>query len=148
MHNKRNCWTNKPNSITQRHYTKNWIYFPPFFEKNSECRNAAIDYAIEIGWIGENCEVNLACEYRSTGHTPKNLDVIGQDSGVNAAAEGIFLKSMARIRAVARAATLKNYANKFEDIEEISETSSYLEIYNCGNKRMIVKKIIINMAFT
>lgn len=105
------------------------------FEKIEECRKNAINYAMKIGLInGKNARVNTACSIRPIELNTHTNQVKSSEDDQN------FQKSMNRVRAIASAATLKNFVHKFMGIDEIPENSSYVEIYNNGNRRMIVKK--------
>lgn len=106
------------------------------FQKISECQQSAIEYALEIGLLdSENSDFNLECELPSISLNTASLNVIDSTD----VSKNKVLTVMARLRALAKAATLRNHAKKFIG-KKVPETSSFVEIYNDSKRRMIVKK--------
>lgn len=109
------------------------------FNKIVECKTKAIEFALDIGMISDEFDydddLDLPCEIKSIDFKINNGD--GRDS--TETVNQNLLETIARMRALASVTTLKNYAKNFTE-KEISESSSFVEIYNDGKKRIVVKK--------
>lgn len=102
------------------------------FEKIEQCRLDAIDYARKIGLLGETDMPNLVCKIPSL-ESKENTEVQRENQSPL-----ILQKNSLNTLSQLKAIKLKNFAGNFEGI--IPENSSYVEVYNDGDKRVVVKK--------
>lgn len=103
------------------------------FEQIEQSRCAAIEYAERIGLLDENvAPPNMVCKLPSLGINEKTQTQKEANSAKGPQKK--FLNTLSQLRAV----TLKNYSENIQD--EIPESSPYVEIYNDGQKRVVVKK--------
>lgn len=106
------------------------------YNKIFECKTKALEFAVDIGMLSEEDDyLDLPCEIKQINFKLNNE--IESNSTENA--KQMVLNTIARMRTVASVTTLKNYAKNFSE-KNISETSSFVEIYNNGKRRMVVKK--------
>lgn len=128
--------------------TKDKIEFPGYahhklptkeeiFNKIVECKTKAIEFAMNIGMLSDEDDyLDLPCEIKPINFKTNNENVVSDSAEI---AKQNVLETMAQMRAATSLTTLKNYAKNFTE-KDISETSSFVEIYNDGQKRMVVKK--------
>lgn len=104
--------------------------------KIHDCKKKAIEFAMDIGMLSDEDDfIDLPCQVK-----PINFKTnIKNTCDSTEVAKQNILETIARMRAAASLTTLKNYAKNFAK-KDILETSSFVEIYNVGKKRMVVKK--------
>lgn len=106
------------------------------FKKIVECKRKAIEFANEIEMLSaEDDYLDLPCEIKTINFQSNSENVC---DSAETAKENV-LRTMARMRAAASVTKLKNFAKDFIE-KDISEISSFVEIYNDGIKRLVVKK--------
>lgn len=103
------------------------------FEKIEQCRLDAIEYARKIGLLGEtDVPPDLVCKIPLLESKENILDQCENES------PSILQKNSLNAFSQLKANKLKNFASNFEG--KIPESSAYVEVYNNGDKRVVVKK--------
>lgn len=116
-----------PDSVVFELPTKEQIH-----EKISECQEAALDYAFEIGLLDDDTDEPILCQVQPLLPNPKNLNVDRNPQEVN---QDTFERTMNQLKG----AKLNNFAKKIND-NDISESSLYVKVHNDGSRRKVFKK--------
>lgn len=102
------------------------------FEAIEQSQRSAIQYSKQIGLLDEDAQPDMACKLPSL--ELRNKPQVQEETELIHIDHNNLLETLSQLRAV----TLKNYAGNFED--EIPVTSNCVEIYNDGERRVVVKK--------
>lgn len=127
-----------PRVQNKKNFSDKSIYTLPSEEEIidtiEKSKQSAIEYAHQIGLLDEDdTHPDLVCKLSPLVLAEKEK-TIPVNMRTPTFCEKKFLHTLSQLRAL----TLKNYASNF--IDEIPEISPYVEVYNDGEKRVVVKK--------
>lgn len=101
------------------------------FEQIEKSKCDAIRDAIEIGLLEKDSveRISFDCQVAPVSIKAKKITVVSEG---NVSISSTLLRREAIV--------LKNYAEKFTE-KEVPETSSYVEVFRCNERRIIIKKM-------